>query len=66
MSNTIKISKADAQKKVFELTETLLFTKKDFKDVATGYKERIKEIESEIKAVVEESGTVVSASTPTP
>ena len=66
MSNTIKISKADAQKKVFELTETLLFTKKDFKDVSTGYKERIKEIESEIKAVVEESGTVVSASTPTP
>jgi hypothetical protein len=45
---------------VYELTETLLFTKKDFKDVATGYKERIKEIESEIKAVVEESGTVVS------
>jgi hypothetical protein len=64
MSNTIKISKADAQKKVFELTETLLFTKKDFKDVATGYKERIKEIESEIKAVVEESGTV--APTPAP
>ena len=64
MSNTIKISKADAQKKVYELTETLLFTKKDFKDVATGYKERIKEIESEIKAVVEESGTVVSTATP--
>lgn len=64
MSNTIKISKADAQKKVFELTETLLFTKKDFKDVATGYKDRIKEIESEIKAVVEDSGTV--APTPAP
>jgi hypothetical protein len=64
MSNTIKISKADAQKKVYELTETLLFTKKDFKDVATGYKERIKEIENEIKAVVEESGTVTPTSTP--
>lgn len=64
MSITIKISKADAQKKVYELTETLLFTKKDFKDVATGYKERIKEIENEIKAVVEESGTVAPTSTP--
>lgn len=52
--NTIKLSKPDAQKKVYELTEKLLFTKKDFKDVAAGYKERIKEIESEIKAVVDD------------
>jgi hypothetical protein len=53
MSN-IKISKPDAQKKVYELTEKLLHTKKDFKDVAAGYKERIKELENEIKAVVED------------
>jgi hypothetical protein len=52
---TTKLSKADAQKKVYELTEKLLFVKKDFKDVAAGYKERIKEIESEIKAVVEDA-----------
>ena len=55
MSN-IKLSKPEAQKKVYELTEKLLHTKKDFKDVATGYKERIKELESEIKAVVEDVG----------
>jgi hypothetical protein len=60
--STIKLSKTDAEKKVYELTEKLLFTKKDFKDVAAGYKERIKEIESEIKAVVEEG----SSTTPTP
>ena len=53
MSN-IKISKPDAQKKEYELTEKLLHTKKDFKDVAAGYKERIKELENEIKAVVED------------
>lgn len=51
-----KLSKADAEKKVYELTEKLIFTKKDFKDVAAGYKEKIKELESEIKAVVEEAG----------
>lgn len=60
--STIKLSKTDAEKKVYELTEKLLFTKKDFKDVAAGYKERIKEIESEIKAVVEEG----NSTTPTP
>ena len=54
MSN-IKLSKQEAQKKVYELTEKLLHTKKDFKDVSSGYKERIKELESEIKAVVEDA-----------
>lgn len=49
------ISKSDAQKKVYELTEKLIFTKKDFRDVAAGYKEKIKELENEIKAVVEEA-----------
>lgn len=51
----LKLSKEDAQKKVYELTEKLLFVKKDFKDVSAGYKEKIKEIENEIKAVVEEA-----------
>ena len=54
MSN-IKLSKQEAQKKVYELTEKLLHTKKDFKDVAAGYKEKMKEIENEIKAIVEEA-----------
>ena len=55
MSN-IKLTKQQAEQKVYELTEKLLFVKKDFKDVASGYKERIKELESEIKAVVEDAG----------
>jgi hypothetical protein len=55
------LSKSDAQKKVYELTEKLIFTKKDFRDVAAGYKEKIKELENEIKAVVEE----VETSSPT-
>lgn len=54
MSN-LKLTKEQAQKKVYELTEKLLFVKKDFKDVAAGYKEKIKDIESEIKAVVEDA-----------
>lgn len=56
MSN-LKLTKEQAQKKVYELTEKLLFVKKDFKDVAAGYKEKIKDIESEIKAVVEDAST---------
>jgi hypothetical protein len=51
------LSKSEAQKKVYELTEKLIFTKKDFRDVAAGYKEKIKELENEIKAVVEEAET---------
>ena len=54
MSN-IKLTKQQAEQKVYELTEKLLYVKKDFKDVAAGYKERMKEIESEIKAIVEEA-----------
>lgn len=56
MSN-VKLTKQQAEQKVYELTEKLLHVKKDFKDVAAGYKERMKEIESEIKAIVEETTT---------
>ena len=51
----IDMTKQEAEKKVYELTDKLLFVKKDFKDIASGYKEKIKEIENEIKAVMEES-----------
>ena len=51
----IDMTKQEAEKKVYELTDKLLFVKKDFKDIAAGYKEKIKEIENEIKAVMEES-----------
>ena len=54
MSN-IKLTKQQAEQKVYDLTEKLLFVKKDFKDVAAGYKEKMKEIENEIKAIVEEA-----------
>ena len=56
MSNVI-LTKQQAEQKVYELTEKLLHVKKDFKDVAAGYKERMKEIESEIKAIVEEASS---------
>ncbi len=49
------MTKQEAEKKVYELTDKLLFVKKDFKDIAAGYKEKIKEIENEIKAIMEES-----------
>ena len=49
------MTKQEAEKKVYQLTDKLLFVKKDFKDIAAGYKEKIKEIENEIKAVMEES-----------
>ncbi|MGA1048688.1 MAG: hypothetical protein ACO3UU_11825 [Minisyncoccia bacterium] len=56
MSN-IKLTKQQAEQKVYELTEKLLYVKKDFKDVAAGYKEKMKEIEAEIKAIVEEASS---------
>tara|TARA_S200002703_G_scaffold138601_1_gene128885 strand:+ start:3521 stop:3685 length:165 start_codon:yes stop_codon:yes gene_type:complete len=51
------MTKEEAKNKVYELTEKLLFTKKDMKDVVSGYKEVIKELDSEIKAIVEETKT---------
>lgn len=56
------MTKQEAEKKVYELTEKLIFVKKDFKDVAAGYKDKMKEIESEIKAIVEETSTIPLAS----
>jgi len=49
-----KPTKAEAEAKVFELTQQLIKVKLDQKDVNAGYKERIREIESEIKAVIED------------
>ena len=56
------MTKQEAEKKVYELTEKLIFVKKDFKDVAAGYKDKMKEIESEIKAIVEETSATPLAS----
>ena len=54
------MTKAQAEAKVYELTESLLFTKKDQRDVNAGYKEKVKDIESEIKAIIEEYNTAGS------
>ena len=56
------MTKQEAEKKVYALTEKLIFVKKDFKDVAAGYKDKMREIESEIKAIVEETSTIPLAS----
>ncbi len=52
-----KLTKAQAEQKVYELTEQLIKTKLDCKDVVAGYKEKIKDTESEIKAVIEDFNT---------
>ncbi len=49
-----KPTKSEAEAKVFELTQQLIKVKLDQKDTNSSYKERIREIESEIKAVIEE------------
>ena len=57
------MTKPQAESKVYELTEKLISTKKDQKDINSGYKETIKDIESEIKAIIEDysvNGTVVA------
>jgi len=50
----IKLTKSEAESKVFELTQQLIKIKLDQKDINAGYKEKIREIESEIKAVIED------------
>lgn len=49
-----KLTKIEAQQKVYDLTEKLIFTKKDLKDVTVGYKDTIKELQGEIEAIIEE------------
>ena len=50
----MKLTKQQAEAKVYELTEKLIKTKLDQKDLNAGYKEKIKDIESEIKAIIED------------
>ncbi len=53
----MKLTKQQSESKVYELTEKLISAKKDQKDVNSGYKETIKDIESEIKAIIEDYST---------
>jgi uncharacterized coiled-coil DUF342 family protein len=55
----VKLTKPEAEAKVYDLYEQLLFTRRDLKDVQGGYKERIKEIEEEIKGIIEEENAPV-------
>jgi hypothetical protein len=48
------MTKQQSEQKVYELTEQLIKVKLDQKDVNAGYKEKIKDIESEIKAIIED------------
>jgi len=50
----MKMTKQQSEQKVYELTEQLIKVKLDQKDVNAGYKEKIKDIESEIKAIIED------------
>lgn len=50
----MKLTKQQSETKVYELTESLLHVKKDQKDVNAGYKEKIKDITSEIEAIIED------------
>jgi len=49
-----KLTKQQAEEKVYQLTERLIKLKLDAKDTMTGYKDKMKDVESEIKAVIEE------------
>jgi hypothetical protein len=61
----MKMTKSQAEAKVYELTETLLSTKRDQKDVNAGYKEKIKDIEEEIRAIIEEYNSASTVAAPT-
>jgi F0F1-type ATP synthase membrane subunit b/b' len=52
-----KLTKTQAEQKVYELTEQLIKSKLDAKDIVASHKEKIKDIESEIKAVIEDFNT---------
>lgn len=50
----MKLNKQQSEAKVYELTEKLIAVKKDQKDVNAGYKDKIKDITSEIEAIIED------------
>jgi len=54
MSNTKQLTKEEAEAKVYNLTQNLLKVKADLKATQGAYKDQIKDIESEIKATIED------------
>ena len=53
-----KFTKAEAEAKVFELTEQLIRINQDKKDMSAGFREKIKGIKEEIEAIIEESNSI--------
>lgn len=53
-----KFTKLQAEEKIFRLTEQLISVKQDKKDMVAGYTEKIKDIQSEIEAIIEEQNSV--------
>ena len=49
-----KFTKQQAESKIFELTQDLLRIRQEKKDMAAGYREKLKAIEEEIQAIVDE------------
>ena len=49
-----KFTKQQAEAKIFELTQDLLRIRQEKKDMAAGYREKIKSIEEEIQAIIDE------------
>lgn len=49
-----KLTQPQAEAKVYEITKQLIKLKLDCKDTNASYKEKIKDLESEIKAIVDE------------
>jgi len=48
------LTKTDAEKKVYKLTETAIEIKRQKKEANDNYNEELKDIESEIKAIIED------------
>lgn len=49
-----KFTKQQAESKIYELTQDLLRIRQEKKDMAAGYREKIKSIEEEIEAILDE------------
>jgi hypothetical protein len=61
-----KLTKTQAEQKVYKLTETLLEIRRQKKEANDTYNEEIKDIESEIKAVIEDENQANGSGGATP
>lgn len=53
-----KFTKQQAESKIYELTQDLLRIRQEKKDTSAGYREKIKSIEEEIEAILDEQGDI--------